>query len=205
MGELDDFELLSSETVFSGKVLTVAVDEVRMPDGSSAHREVVRNPGAVAVVALDDEGRVVLVNQYRHPVGARLDELPAGLLDMPGESALEAAQREFVEEAGLQARRWHVLVDLFSSPGMSDEAVRVFLARDLSPVDRGDFALEHEEASMTVTREPLTEAVRRVMAGTITNAIAVSGILAAVHGRATDWRHLRPSDAPWPAKPEFGG
>lgn len=199
MGEQDDYEVLSSETLFEGRVVTLRRDEVRMTDGSVATREIIAHPGAVAVVALDDEGRVVLVNQYRHAVRARLDELPAGLLDVPDEPLVVAAQRELLEEAGLEAQRWDTLVDLYSSPGMTDERVRVFLARDLREAD-SDFVREHEEAAMTVDREPLSDAVRRALAGGITNSIAVSGLLAAVHGRATDWRDLRPSDAPWPGR-----
>jgi ADP-ribose pyrophosphatase len=173
-----------------------------MSDGSSAEREVVAHPGAVAVVALDDDGNVVIVNQYRHPVRARLDELPAGLLDVKGEQPLDAAKRELAEEAGLVAGEWNVLVDLHSSPGISTEAVRVYLARGLKPAP-GDqrFQPEGEELSLHVDREQLSHAVRRVLAGGITNALAVAGILAAIHGRATAWRDLRPADAPWPTGP----
>jgi 8-oxo-dGTP pyrophosphatase MutT (NUDIX family) len=200
MGENDPYDVVGTETKFDGNVITVRVDDVRMSDGKVVKREVVAHPGAVAVVALDDEGMVVLVNQYRPAVRARFDELPAGLLDVDGEPAVIAAQRELAEETGLAADEWHVLVDLHSSPGMTDEAVRIYLARGLAPMDN-DFEAEHEEITMTVFRESLSEAVRRVLSGTITNASAVAGILAAVHGRATGWRDLRPADAPWPARP----
>lgn len=200
MGEQDSYDVVASRPVFSGRVISVRVDDVRMSDGSVAAREIVGHPGAVAVVALDDDANVVLVNQYRPAVGARLDELPAGLLDVGGESALDAARRELAEETRLAADDWRVLVDLYSSPGMTDEAVRVYLARTLRPaVD--DFAAEHEELTLTVTREPLAEAVRRVFAGEITNAIAVAGLLAAGHAQASGWRDLRATDAPWPARP----
>lgn len=201
MSDLDPYEVVGSETVFKGRVLTVRVDDVRMSDGSVAKREVVAHPGAVGVVALDGDGKIVLVNQYRPAIGARLDELPAGLLDVPGESALDCAKRELAEEAGLAADEWNVLLDLHTSPGMTNEAVRIFLARGLSEV-AGDFQAEHEELDLQVTREPLAEAVRRALAGGVTNAIAVAGILAAVHGRATGWRDLRPADARWPARPD---
>ena len=200
MGELDPYDVVASEKKFNGKLIAVRVDDVRMSDGSIAQREVVSHPGAVAVVALDEEGRVVLVNQYRPAIKARLDELPAGLLDVGGEQALQAAQRELAEETGLVAEEWNVLVDLHSSPGMTDEAVRIYLARGLSAAD-GHFAAEHEELTMTAFREPLAEAVRRVLSGGMTNASAVAGILAAVHGRATGWRDLRPADATWSARP----
>lgn len=201
MGANDPYDVVGSDTKFRGNVITVRVDDVRMSDGKVVKREIVAHPGAVAIAALDDEGKIVLVNQYRPPVRARFDELPAGLLDVDGESALVAAQRELAEETGLAAEEWNVLVDLHSSPGMTDEAVRIYLARGIEPIDDHDFEAEHEEITMNVYREPLAEAVRRVLTGAITNATAVAGILAVVHGRATGWRDLRPADAPWPARP----
>lgn len=200
MGDQDTYDVVGSETKFRGKVITVRVDRVRMSDGQVAEREIVAHPGAVGIVALDDGGNVVLVNQYRPAVQGRLDELPAGLLDVDGESALDAAKRELAEEAGLAADEWNVLLDLYTSPGMSDEAIRIYLARELHPVADG-FQAEHEELTMTATREPLSAATRRALSGTTTNAAAVAGVLAAVHGRATGWRDLRPADAPWPARP----
>src|SRR3954463_16707898 len=164
MGENDPYDVVGTETKFDGNVITVRVDDVRMSDGKVVKREVVSHPGAVAIVALDDEGKVVLVNQYRPAVRARFDELPAGLLDVDGEPALMAAQRELAEETGLAADEWNVLVDLYSSPGMTDEAVRVYLARGLSSIG-SDFEAEHEELTMTAFREPLSEAVRRVLSG----------------------------------------
>ena len=200
MGELDAYEIVGSDVKYRGKLLELRVDQVRMADGSIVERETVKHPGAVAILALDDSGRIVLVNQYRSAVDASLDELPAGLLDVADESALEAAKRELAEEADLVADEWNVLVDLYPSPGFSAEAVRVFLARELSDGD-GEYEGKHEESTMTVSREPLPGAVRRVLSGGIVNATSVAGILAAVHGRATGWRDLRPADAPWPARP----
>jgi 8-oxo-dGDP phosphatase len=198
----EDYTLVDSETVFTGRVLTLRTDQVRMTDGSVVTREVVAHPGAVGVVALDHDHQIVLVNQYRHPVRARLDELPAGLLDVDGEPALDAAKRELAEEAGLTAGSWDTLLDLHPSPGMSDEAIRLFLARDLTAIaDDERYAPEHEELTLTVHRVPLVDAVRRVLAGHITNAACVAGVLAAVHGESTDWSGLRPADAPWPARP----
>jgi ADP-ribose pyrophosphatase len=200
MGQLDAYDVVGSETKYEGSLIRVRVDDVRMSDGSVVPREVISHPGAVAIVALDDAGKIVLVNQYRPAIGAQLDELPAGLLDVDGESALDAAKRELAEEAGLTADEWNVLLDLHPSPGISTEAIRVFLARGLSAAEH-EFEPEHEELTMTVTREPLAEAVRRALTGGITNSAAVAGILAAVHGRATGWRDLRPADARWPARP----
>jgi 8-oxo-dGTP pyrophosphatase MutT (NUDIX family) len=170
-----------------------------------SQREVVSHPGAVAILALDDDDRVVMVNQYRHPVGRRLDELPAGLLDVAGESALEGAKRELFEEAALRAEHWEVLVDLYPSPGMSDESIRIFLARGLSEVGADDrFSPEHEELTMTVSRVPLAEAAERALSGELTNAAAVAGVLAAfVLGSAgLGLTAARPVSAPWPARPD---
>lgn len=198
----DGFEVVSSRTKFQGKVISVREDVIRMPDGSEAAREIVGHLGAVVVAALDDQGRIVLVNQYRPPLRTRLDELPAGLLDVDGEAALDAARRELAEEAQLQAATWHTLVDLHTSPGFSDEAVRVFLARDLTGADRPEgFVVEHEEVSMTVRRLPLDDAVERALAGQLTNAATVAGVLATAVAKAGDWRGLRPADTPWPARP----
>ena len=193
-----DHQVEDSETVFEGRIISVRKDQVTMPGDTTSQRDVVVHPGAVGAVALDAQGRVLLVNQYRHPVRRRLDELPAGLLDQPGEPALEAAQRELVEEAGLAADTWHVLVDTLTSPGMTDEAIRIFLARDVRTVDRD--VQEHEEADMTTEWVDLDEAVRRVLAGDIENAMAAVGILAADRARADGFRALRPADAPWPSQ-----
>jgi ADP-ribose pyrophosphatase len=193
------YEVVATEPIFRGHVIGLRRDEVRMSDGSLVHREVVEHPGAVGVVALDEDEHVVLVNQYRHPVRRRLDELPAGLLDKDGEAPLDAAHRELAEEAGLRADEWHVLVDLNPSPGMSDEAIRIYLARGLETVD-DDFDPEHEEIDLTVSRVPLDDAVDRALRGDITNAAAVAGVLAAKRAKDTGWAHLRPADAPWPSR-----
>lgn len=192
-----DFETLASETVYVGNIFALRADEVSMPGGGSARREVVEHYGAVAVVAIDDDGNVVLVYQYRHPLGRRLWELPAGLLDLGGEPPEVTAARELREEVGLAASQWRVLVDLDSTPGFSDESVRVYLATGLTEVDRPE--AEHEEADMTVERVPLDEAVARVFSGDIVNSIAVAGILAA-HS-ANDIESLRRVDAPWVDRP----
>jgi ADP-ribose pyrophosphatase len=198
----DAYPVTGSEDVYRGRVISLRRDTVRMSDGSTAVREVVEHPGAVAVVALDEAGEVILVNQYRHPVARRLDELPAGLLDVDGECALAAAKRELAEEAAVRANRWNVLLDLYPSPGMSSEAIRVFLARELSELDGDErFEPEHEEITMTIERVPLDEAVRRAGAGELSNAAAVAGILAAASARSAAWSGLRPADTPWPARP----
>ena len=198
----DQYQVLASTRHFQGRVLTLRTDEVRMSDGRVATREIVEHPGAVAVVALDDDDQVVLVNQYRHPVHRYLDELPAGLLDVAGEPAVLAAQRELKEETGLAAAHWYVLVDLFTSPGMTDEAIRIFLARGLSEAPGERFVPEHEELTLTVSRVPLDDAVGQALRGELTNAAAVAGVCAAATARAAGWPALRPADAPWSGRPQ---
>jgi 8-oxo-dGTP pyrophosphatase MutT (NUDIX family) len=189
-----EFRVLDSEKVYEGRVISLRRDTVAMPGGGSSVREVVHHPGAVAVVALDDDENVVLLRQYRHPVGRRLWELPAGLRDSDGEPPLETAKRELAEETLLAAGRWSLLVSVNNSPGFSDELVQVYLAEDLSAVDRpAGFTVEHEEADMTVERVPLRDAVQQVFDGDIRNSSAVAGILAAAQLRAGSPR-LRPAD-----------
>ncbi|MCU1655978.1 MAG: hydrolase [Pseudonocardiales bacterium] len=196
------YAVVGSEPIFRGRVISLRRDKVRMSDGAVVEREVVDHPGAVGVVAIDDDGKLLLVNQYRHPIGARLDELPAGLLDVDGEPAVDAARRELAEEAAVTASDWQVLLDLHPSPGFSNEAIRLYLARGLVPIPEAErHKPEHEEITLTVERVPIAEAVRRVYAGDLTNAAAVAGILATAHAQATGWTGLRPADAPWPARP----
>ncbi len=196
-----DFETVNSETVYVGNIFALRADEVRMPGGSTARREVVEHYGAVAIAALDDDGNIALVYQYRHPLGRRLWELPAGLLDMDGEPPHVTAARELHEEAGLSAAQWRVLVDLDPAPGSSDESVRVFLATGISEIDRPD--AHDEEADLIVKRVPLSEAVRMVLSGKIVNSIAVAGILAvhALDVSAHGVESLRPVDAEWTDRP----
>ena len=195
MPSAHEFRVLSSEPVYEGRVISLRRDTVAMPGGGDSVREVVHHPGAVAVLALDDDGNVVLLRQYRHPVGRHLWELPAGLRDEDGEPPLETAKRELAEEVQLAAARWSLLLSVNNSPGFSDELVHVFLAEELSPVDRPDgFVVEHEEADMTIDRVPLADAVQRVFDGDIRNSSAVAGILAAAQVRAGHPR-LRPVDA----------
>jgi len=202
---MHDYEVVSSERAFTGRVVSVRSDDVSMPDGATSRRDVVEHPGAVGVVALRGEGEqaeVLLVNQYRHPVGRRLDELPAGLLDVQHESALLAAQRELAEEAGLEAGTWQVLVDLLTSPGMTDEAIRVYLARDVRPCVRP--VQEHEEVELTSSWVRLSDAVRAVLAGQIENAVCVVGLLAAAEASRSGFARLRPPSAPWFSRPQAG-
>ncbi|MCK9898893.1 ADP-ribose pyrophosphatase [Parafrankia colletiae] len=201
-----NYEVADSSVVYQGRIIAVRRDMVRMPDGDTSQRDVVVHPGAVGVVALDDRERVVMVRQYRHPVRGPLWELPAGLLDVPGEPASLAAARELAEEAGLHAGRIDLLVDVYASPGMTDEAYRVFLARDLREIPAAErYVGVHEEAEMAITRVDLSDAVDQVMRGEITNAMAMIGLLAAYRARADGFRDLRPVDAAWSARPTATG
>jgi 8-oxo-dGTP pyrophosphatase MutT (NUDIX family) len=189
-----EFETVASETIHVGKIFALRADEVRMPGGNTARREVVEHFGAVAVLAKDDDDNIVLVHQYRHPVGRRLWELPAGLLDLGGEPPHVTAARELKEEAGLTAQNWRVLVDLVTAPGFSDEGVRAYLATGLTDVGRPH--AHDEEADLEVRWFSLDEAMRMVITGEIVNSIAVGAILAA-HSTRDDIDALRPVDAPW--------
>jgi ADP-ribose pyrophosphatase len=198
------FEVLSSVHHYRGWVIDVRTDEIRMPDGTVGKRDIIDHPGAVAIVALDESDNVVTVRQYRPSIGAHLVELPAGLLDVPGEPALDAARRELAEETGLAAADWSVLLDVYTSPGMTNESIRIYLARGLS-VAHENYIAHGEEVTMTVGRVALAELVRQALTGTLTNGIAVSGVLAAHYARSLGWAPLRPSQAPWSARPSLAG
>jgi ADP-ribose pyrophosphatase len=188
---------VASRTSFAGAVWSVRTDTVDLAPGVRVERDVVDHPGAVAVVALDDEGQVILVEQYRHPVQARLWELPAGLLDLAGEPMHRTAARELAEEAGVAAARWWTLLDLYLSPGGSSERMRIFLADQLSPAPAPPgFVAAHEEADLAVRRVPLAQVVTAIHAGSVHNAVLVAGVLAA-QAAADDPSLLRPADAPW--------
>jgi 8-oxo-dGTP pyrophosphatase MutT (NUDIX family) len=189
-----EFTVLSTSDVYVGRILALRADEVAMPGGGHAVREVVEHHGAVAILALDEDDQVTLIHQYRHPLGRRIWELPAGLIDHLGEDPLVAAQRELVEEVGLAASDWSVLVDVAASPGFTDEVVRVYLATGLSPVDRE--LMGEEEADLVSRKVPLAEAVRMALAGEIVNGAAVGGILAAQAVRSSG-ATPRPADTQW--------
>ena len=179
--------------------MALRADEVVMPGGRTARREIIEHPGAVAVAALDPDDRIMMIHQYRHALGRRLWEMPAGLLDVAGEDPLETARRELREEAGLEAAEWAVLLDVAPSPGFSDEGVRVFLARGLTDVGRPELG-DDEEADLTTRWVTLSVAVRMVLAGTIVNGVTVAAVLAA-HAVSGSADSLRPADAPWNDRP----
>ncbi|AXK35526.1 NUDIX hydrolase [Streptomyces armeniacus] len=198
----EEWRVTASDIPFRGNKTSVRTDEVVMPDGTVVNRDYQVHPGSVAVVALDEQDRVLVLSQYRHPVRQKLWEIPAGLLDVPGENPLHAAQRELYEEAHIKAEDWRVLADVYTTPGGSDEAVRVFLARQISDADGERYAATEEEAEMEQARVPLPELVSSVLAGDLHNNVLVVGTMslsAALAGDGLD--ALRPADAPWPARP----
>ncbi|MGJ7442070.1 NUDIX domain-containing protein [Aquipuribacter sp. MA13-6] len=199
------------ERLVEGMKWDVVADDFTLepPEGQdvdpvTVRREYLEHPGAVSVLAMDDDERVLLLRQYRHPVRHELWELPAGLLDLDGEEPLLAAERELWEEVDLRAGRYDLLVDFLNSPGGSDEAQRVFLARDVQVVPETErFTRENEEAGIITAWVPLDEAVADVLAGRIQNPGAVIALLAADAARRAGWSTLRPVDSPWPMHPTY--
>ncbi|MGX4733088.1 NUDIX domain-containing protein [Kitasatospora griseola] len=198
----EEWDVRDGRTPFQGRMTGMRSEQVRMPDGSWAQRDYQLHPGSVGVLAIDEQARVLVLRQYRHPVRHRLWELPAGLLDVPGENPLHAAQRELFEEAHCKAGAWRVLVDFYTSPGGSNEALRLFLATDLSEAEGERYAAHGEELELESAWVPLEQLLDLVLAGELHNPTLVTGALA-LH--ATLARGgidtLRPADAPWPARP----
>lgn len=202
------FETVKRETVYNGPIFTVHHDCVRMPAGSIVTRDVVDHKGAVAIVALDDDNNVIMIEQFRYPLGYREWEIPAGLLDIEGEEPHLAAARELREEAGIVAKQWETLTDLATSPGFSNETIRVYLARGLTTVSRPT-PHDDEEAELWVARVPLTTAINAIFSGHIINAIAIAGIFAAHYVITAESNQqsslLRSVTDPWkePQKSDF--
>lgn len=198
-----EIEVRQSELLVSGAVWDVRRDVFAF-GGDELVREYVDHTGAVSILALDEHERVLLIQQYRHPIAHRDWEIPAGLMDAPGERALEGAKRELAEEADLAADEWHVLLDAFSSPGGSSETMRVFLARGLRPIEH-DYVREGEEAEIVVRWEPLDEVIAAVLDGRVQNATTIKAVLAADAARARGWTTLRSPTEPWHARERVRG
>ncbi|WP_431246901.1 NUDIX domain-containing protein [Leifsonia xyli] len=194
-------EIVSSETVFEGKIWNVRRDVFRY-NGDEITREYVDHTGAVGILVMDDEGRVLLIRQYRHPVRHRDWEIPAGLLDQDGEDPLTAAQRELGEEVDLEADEWNVLTDVFTSPGGNDESIRIYLARGIRSTG-SEFAREAEEADIEVRWVPLDEAVDAVLEHRVHNAPLIIALLAARTARERGWSTLGGPNEPWPSHPKL--
>ncbi|TFD60868.1 NUDIX hydrolase [Cryobacterium suzukii] len=191
-------QVTASEVVFDGAIWNVRRDSFAY-NAASITREYIDHPGAVAVLALDEQDRVLLIKQYRHPTGLRGWELPAGLLDIAGENAVVGAQRELAEEADVVATEWALLTEFYTSPGGSNEAIRVYLARGVSAI--AAFERTHEEADIETRWVSLDECVDAVMARRVSNPIMIVGILAAQVARSRGWSALAPADSPWPRHP----
>ncbi|MDM4764307.1 NUDIX hydrolase [Galbitalea sp. SE-J8] len=195
--------VVSSEIGFHGKVWDIRRDVIDYA-GTPITREYVDHTGAVAVLAIDDEGRVPVIQQYRHPIRSRDWELPAGLLDIEGEDPLVAAQRELAEEADLVAAEWHLLTEFFTSVGGSNEALRVYLARGVSAAPEA-FDRYDEERDIELRWVHLDELVDAVLAHRVQNSILAIGALTAAAARDRDWAPLQPADTPWTRHPRFRG
>ena len=170
-------EVVATDLVYGGMVWDVRRERFRYGDAEIA-REFVAHPGASAIVAVDDQERVLLIQQYRHPIRLRDWEIPAGLLDIAGESPLETARRELAEEADLLASDWEPLVSIFTTPGGNDEVVHLFLARGLTAAGEAH-AREAEEADIRIEWVPLADAITGVLDGRLRNGILSVGVLAA--------------------------
>ena len=191
----DSWPVAGTEEQFKNWLITVRTDKVRMPDSSHAERTVITHMGAVAVLALDERDRVLMIRQYRHPVARQLWEIPAGLRDVAGEALADTARRELLEETGHAAREWHVLVDSYASPGITSERIRIFLARGVQAAE-SDYQRQGEEKFLRTAWVPLAEAVEAALAGKLHNGATIQGILAAHIAAAAGFSGLRPADAP---------
>lgn len=189
-----------SETVHHGMVWDLVRDTIDFAPGVRFDREYIRHTGAVAVLAVDDADRMLLIRQYRHPVGHTQWEIPAGLLDIAGEDPALAARRELREEAGYDADAIETLVDTRPSPGGSDEVIRVHLATGLREAVEEGFERRDEEAELEVRWEKVEDVARAVLAGDLTSGTLVTGVLALVARRALE-APARSADEAWPARP----
>ena len=197
-----EWDVVTREVLARGRVCNFIQETVVPPAGEPFSRQFISHPGAVGIIAMDDQDRVAVVNQYRHPVGLTLIEPPAGLLDVEGENFLVAAQRELAEEVQLEADTWRILVDICTSPGGSEESARVFLATELHEAPHPDgFVPEDEEAHMQVGWEPFEVLVDGVLQGRLQSPLLVAGIMALAAARGTGrLDQLRQPDAPWPVR-----
>jgi len=198
----DDFlspEVVRSDVVYDGRVWDIR-SETFLLDGHEITRDFMDHTGAVAVLALDERDRVLLIKQYRHPIRMRDWELPAGLLDIRGESPLTAAQRELAEEVDLQAETWHLLTEFMTSPGGSNEVLRVYLARGVSAAPQV-FDRTEEEAGIELRWVPLDDVVDAVLSRELQNSILAIAALSAQAGRARGWTTLGDPSAAWPRHP----
>ena len=196
------WQVTDQQLLARGRVCNFIEETVQPPTGEPFTRQFISHPGAVGIIALDDDDRVAVVHQYRHPVGLSLVEPPAVLLDVDGEDHLAAAQRELAEEVQLEADQWRVLVDVVTSPGGSEESARVYLATGLHDAPHPDgFVPEDEEAHMQVGWEPFEALVDGVLQGRLQSPLLVAGIMSLAAARGTGrMDQLRDPRAPWPVR-----
>lgn len=202
---VDPRRVLTSETVYEGRIWDVQSERFELSDGGAQMtRDFITHPGAVTVVALDEEDRLHLIRQYRHPVGMTMWEIPAGILDVEGERPEVTARRELAEEADLEAAELMVLADFNNSSGSSAEAIRVFLARGLReiPADQRHERSD-EESEIIGARVALDDVVAAILDGRVSCPNLVVGALAAHAARAAGWSTLRDPSVPWPSHPEL--
>jgi len=191
----ESWPVAGSEEQFRNWLISVRSDKVQMPDGQQAERTVITHIGAVGILALDEQDRVLMIRQYRHPVARQLWEIPAGLRDVTGEALVDTARRELLEETGYAAREWHALVDSYASPGIISERIRIFLARGLTTAV-SDYQREGEEKFLRTAWVPLAEAVQAALAGKLHNGAAIQGVLAGYIASSAGFSGLRRADAP---------
>ena len=187
--------VVGSEEQFRNWLISVRTDKVQMPDNHQAERTVVTHIGAVGILALDEQDRVLMIRQYRHPVARQLWEIPAGLRDVTGEALVDTARRELLEETGHAAREWGVLVDSYASPGISNERIRIFLARGLEVAESG-YVREGEEKYLRTEWVPLAEAAHLALSGKLHNGATIQAVLAGYIASSEGFSRLRLPDAP---------
>lgn len=191
----ESWPVQSSQTVFQGSLVGIRRDTLAplTTDDEPFEREVVTHPGAVGVVALDEQGRMLIIRQYRHAAGKRMSEIPAGLLDVDEEPALQAAQRELQEEGLLNAATWTPLITYQPSAGSSEEIVVVYLAEDVTAISAPEgFEAVHEEASLSREWAAVEDVVEAILAGDISNGLTIAGSLAVYALRRTKELGRRP-------------
>ena len=191
----DGWPVAGTEEHYRNWLVSVRTDKVVMPDSHQAERTVITHIGAVAILALDERDRVLMIRQYRHPVARQLWEIPAGLRDVRGEALADTARRELLEETGHVAREWHVLLDSYSSPGIITERMRIFLARGLEAADSG-YQRQGEEKFLQTAWVPLAEAVAAALAGKLHNGATIQGVLAGYIASSGGFSGLRSADTP---------
>ena len=198
MDQPADVEIVDESIVFRGKVWNIRHETFRYND-ETLGRDFVEHTGAVAILVLDDQDRLLAIRQYRHPVRLREWEIPAGLLDIDGEDPLETAKRELAEEVDLTADHWSVLSDYATSPGGSNEIIRIFVARGLHAIEEA-FERTGEEADIELRWVSLDDAYEAAVNRRITNSVILIAVMSAYASRARGWSTLIPGDSPWPMR-----